>query len=113
VRVVAFVLVLAGCSHPCGPANCGGCCDATGTCVDGTVASACGQDGGTCSACDSSLRCVKNSCGMPLCTTANCSGCCDSSDICEQGAQDFACGIGGAVCQGCPVNHFCRSGQCM
>jgi hypothetical protein len=39
------------CQTKCGPENCSGCCDATGTCVAGRSSSACGQFGDACDDC--------------------------------------------------------------
>lgn len=47
---------------PCSPATCGGCCDASGQCVDGTTDQACGAAGLTCNACGIGQGCVLRRC---------------------------------------------------
>ncbi len=58
--------MLAACGTPtdmtCSPANCGGCCDADGQCVDGTAKNACGSAGLLCTACGLDQSCQAKRC---------------------------------------------------
>ena len=49
-----------GVTAPCGPANCSGCCNASGQCVAGTSNSACGTLGAACAVCP--LFCTATGC---------------------------------------------------
>jgi hypothetical protein len=46
----------------CTATNCGGCCDATNHCQNGTTNAACGISGGTCTSCATGLNCTNGSC---------------------------------------------------
>lgn len=55
--LVAVSVVVVGCPSPsstCGPANCSGCCTASGVCETGFDDATCGQDGTGCADCVSS-----------------------------------------------------------
>jgi hypothetical protein len=92
-------------AQPCGPGTCAGCCDASGNCLAGAAASACGAGGSTCSDCASiGDVCVQGACKVtpPLCTPASCPlGCCDGSGVCQDGFLDAQCGSGGIACLDC------------
>lgn len=100
----------------CGPANCGGCCTANGTCLDGLSDGACGRLGESCQACGFEATCVPD--GFPgartcqpfqFCGPQNCDGCC-VGDICiPAGAQSASfCGIKGQQCLACGPNQTCN-----
>lgn len=61
---VLFALALgaSGCviRNHCTPNNCNGCCDATGMCLDGNTATACGTRGATCQVCQGA--CMAGAC---------------------------------------------------
>jgi hypothetical protein len=59
-------LISSGCviRNNCTANNCNGCCDATGMCLDGTTADACGVRGAMCSACMSGV-CASGVCSTP------------------------------------------------
>lgn len=63
--VVSFAVVLlgllAGCSSPCGPSNCVGCCDAQGACQAATPEH-CGQTGALCATCQPFTQCFAGQC---------------------------------------------------
>jgi hypothetical protein len=47
----------------CGPQNCSGCCDATGTCQTGSTLTVCGSGGNVCTDCSASNQtCVSGQC---------------------------------------------------
>lgn len=95
-----------------GQASCGGCLDATGACVDGDVAEACGAGGASCAVCDGGEMCVDGLCeAPPSCSPATCAGCCDG-DTCLDGDTNAACGSGGFLCQACAPGESCRDGFC-
>jgi hypothetical protein len=107
---------------PCGPGNCGGCCDAAGNCVAGTSHTACGTAGNACQACTSQGKvCTQpgNYCAFfPSCGPFTCpAGCCDSAGKCQNGVTNSACGTNGQSCkdctatgQSCAASGFCYSG---
>lgn len=106
----------------CSPANCSGCCDASGACQPGTSNGQCGSDGGQCRSCTSSgLQCSVPGgyCAfVPSCSSATCpNGCCDASGVCRDGRSDQACGTSGGTCsncsssgQACAPQGFCYNG---
>ncbi len=106
----------------CGPANCGGCCDAQGVCRAGTAETTCGTDGMSCANCASSGRKCSVPGGycayVPTCGPTTCpNGCCDASGVCRDGRSDARCGAGGAACtsceatgQACSPQGFCYQG---
>jgi hypothetical protein len=55
---------LAGCGPKCSPANCTGCCDATGQCQTPSAAQ-CGANGLACQACNAAQTCVQGICTFP------------------------------------------------
>jgi hypothetical protein len=69
----------------CGSSSCRGCCDSAGTCLAGSIASACGTAGSTCVACP----------GLQVCTSGVCGGC-----------SGFSRG------STCAKNSDCCSGSC-
>ncbi len=85
----------------CGPGNCNGCCDATGTCQPGSANGACGVGGQACTICPGNSTCTMGICQGTTCNAMNCPGCCDVNNICEGGFIDTACGSGGAMCVDC------------
>lgn len=99
---------------PCGPANCNGCCDAAGTCVGGTAASACGVGGGQCNDCAA----AGDSCNAGVCEAAppscamSCQGCC-VGETCITATDDAQCGAAGAACMACGANEMCSGGACV
>lgn len=64
--LVFSLSMLAACGTPtdmtCSPANCGGCCNADGQCVDGTANNACGSAGLLCTACGLDQSCQAKRC---------------------------------------------------
>lgn len=46
----------------CSPKNCGGCCNASGQCVDGNSTNSCGNGGNTCSVCPGTFICSLGTC---------------------------------------------------
>ena len=107
------------CKAPCGPENCMGCCDESGTCISGTTNAVCGGNGEACQACGPDEECevststggarVAGECINTSCA-ATCDGCCDG-DTCREGLVGEACGTGGAQCQDCGENSFCDDSQ--
>ncbi len=102
----------------CGPANCGGCCDAKGTCVEGIDSTACGRGGESCNDCTPRAQvCAPRdqpngrSCiDPPPCGPLNCNGCC-IGNVCTLGTQDTACGTKGVACLNCTgQNQTCGAG---
>ncbi len=58
-------LVTLGCdpaTSDCSPTTCGGCCDTTGTCVNGAAATACGSGGNVCNVCVGAQTCQAGVC---------------------------------------------------
>lgn len=51
-----------GSNEACGPANCGGCCNASGTCVSDEKNSECGRRGDACVACTGAQSCMNGTC---------------------------------------------------
>lgn len=106
----------------CSPANCDGCCDASGSCRPGTSNGECGSDGEQCESCSSTgLQCSVPGgyCAfVPSCSSATCpNGCCDASGVCRDGRNDQACGSSGGTCsncassgQACAPQGFCYNG---
>ncbi len=66
-RIRALVRVFWEEVPACGPANCAGCCDATGACQAGSSTAACGLGGGSCAVCRNSANatafCAAGVCG--------------------------------------------------
>ncbi len=68
---VAVVGLLGACGSPkvpdgCGPATCDGCCDPTGMCRSGNLATACGSGANACDVCVTGQVCQGARCGFPL-----------------------------------------------
>lgn len=95
----------------CSPENCDGCCDASGSCVDGNAADACGAAGAACSTCQEGIECVDGACDAG-CSPETCAGCCDSAGTCVGGNDVDACGRGGLACNDCGEDGVCDSGIC-
>ncbi len=95
----------------CNPDNCEGCCDGD-ACVEGTAVSACGTDGGQCSACPEGSSCDAGVCNLPCEDT--CDGCCEGETCVEFDTQSGStCGLEGAVCVSCGVDFDCVAGSCI
>lgn len=102
----------------CGPQNCGGCCDARGTCTEGIDSTSCGRGGEACNDCTPrSQVCAprdqpngRTCIDPPPCGPLNCAGCC-IGNVCTLGTQDTACGQGGPQCTNCAgANQTCGAG---
>lgn len=104
----------------CGPANCGGCCNAAGRCVTGNDTTACGKQGEKCVACGMTQVCVQD--GLPnartcqtqtTCGPSNCPGCCVGNQ-CVVSTTPQACGAKGEACKTCGSNLVCSpTGTCI
>lgn len=113
----------------CQPSNCDGCCDEAGQCRSGNELEACGELGGTCSACPAHHKCSGGACqpssnpavtedpdagtvdsGVP-CEPGTCAGCCQMG-VCTPGNADSACGTGGRECTPCAGALICSGGTC-
>lgn len=122
---VGFLFTL---SPACGPAECDGCIDADGTCIEPgqTSQSQCGADGVVCIACMANQTC--NSAGLcenippvatdggtdggdggenTACNASNCNGCC-AGDICLPGTSSSNCGTAGGACGACTTPAICQ-----
>ena len=102
----------------CGPQNCGGCCDARGTCTEGIDSTSCGRGGEACQDCTGRAQvCAprdqpngRTCITPPPCGPENCAGCC-IGDRCTLGTQDTACGAAGTQCTNCAgLNQVCGAG---
>jgi hypothetical protein len=63
--LVAGLFLMACGKHPCGPDNCGGCCDPAGVCQSGESDLACGQTGQACTSCAASGQsCLARTCAI-------------------------------------------------
>jgi hypothetical protein len=107
------------CSPPppptCGPWNCSGCCDSTGTCQIGVFDNQCGSGGSSCFSCQQfGEKCLGQQCASATCDAQTCpSGCCDAQGVCEPGFSDFACGGFANFCQNCgQFGESCINQQC-
>jgi hypothetical protein len=123
------------CSTSCsGAGQCKeGCCSGT-ECVTGNTVSACGSDGGSCSACPAKAPCLPtgvcgcttmmdcpkneackdNACGTTCGIMALCNGgCCalstSSEGTCEDGEELATCGTTGFLCANCGLER-CEAG---
>lgn len=112
----------------CDPATCAGCCDGA-QCLPGNLATSCGVNGATCTACHpdradgcgpqgcqcgSSAACTPGSrceSGTCVCDAQTCGGCCDGA-VCHPGTSKGACGANGAACVSCKGNRQCQMNQC-
>ncbi len=103
----------------CGPANCGGCCNAAGQCVTGNDTTACGKQGEKCAACGANQICIPD--GQPnartcqaqtTCGPTNCPGCCVGNQCVVNGTPQ-ACGTNGKQCIKCGTNETCSNGTCV
>jgi hypothetical protein len=94
----------------CGFTTCGGCCDSSGGCHQGSDTQACGGQGELCQTCNQ--LCVDGIC-LNLasnCGPSNCNGCCLGNDVCTDGLHSGACGTGGMQCENC---NPASGGQCV
>src|SRR4051812_44505626 len=126
--------------HVCSSAgqciSCPQCCDANGTCQDGTTNQACGATGQSCGICTGQEQCQNRqcvcipltSCPLPMncdsigngCGTGtiSCGGPCPAPHSCGGGRTPNVCGcIGtcGSPCSSrtdCPSDHLCVDGAC-
>lgn len=112
----------------CGPSNCSGCCDASGTCISSPgspTAAACGGRGGLCEVCAKGQVCDATAlrCVMPApeaCGPSNCADGCCVGNTCRRGVDSqsaTACGRGGQACLDCTAAkpaQFCdtSTGSC-
>src|SRR4051812_13994521 len=63
--LLIMALCLGGCGFveiPCGPSNCGGCCDKQNKCWPGDTRYACGTGGDYCHSCFSEQACMAGAC---------------------------------------------------
>jgi hypothetical protein len=107
----------------CGPANCGGCCNAAGQCVAGNDTTACGRGGERCAACGIAQVCIPEgqpnarSCQTPpACGPTNCTGCCVGNQcVAANATTPQRCGLNGQQCQACPAGQVCNqpTGTCV
>ncbi|MHB8875748.1 MAG: hypothetical protein ACYC8T_18840, partial [Myxococcaceae bacterium] len=90
----------------CGPSTCSGCCDPTGMCQPGTLASSCGSFGYACTACRPADNCSAGSCVLAVqpCVPKTCQ---QAGANC--GSLPDGCG-GTLVCGTCPVAQSCGGG---
>lgn len=107
----------------CGPASCGGCCDANGNCQSGTSDASCGAGGAKCQSCSASGKsCTQpgSYCStVPPCSSQTCpNGCCDAQGICQLGRADAVCGAKGQACldctatgKACAPQGYCYAGK--
>lgn len=71
MRTMLLMVLMAGCAPAggavgrCNATNCGGCCDARGTCQLGNTASSCGARGAACGSCGLGLICSQAMCSVP------------------------------------------------
>lgn len=79
----------------CTASNCAGCCDASGKCVEGTSATACGLNGGACRSCASALTCNAGTCG-PASSTGG-----GSNNVGGGTGTGGYSGAGGGLSDGC------------
>lgn len=137
IGFLAAVVPSCGKAGNCGPSNCSGCCDSTGTCVKPTGNgnnTTCGTSGNTCvdctkssMVCNSSFKCASGgagggsggaggSGGSGACNATNCANGCCSGTLCipagSTGQNANNCGTGGATCAMCPAMNVCAAGMC-
>lgn len=132
--MVGFVVAIApACSPPkCGPSNCDGCCDASGTCVkkpDNGLNTTCGSAGNACTDCSASgstCNTTTNTCGNTGGGTGGgsgggtgggntCAGCRLNTGTCVPPSSQSPnnCGVNGDRCQACAAGQTCTNGTCM
>ncbi|MBX3226781.1 MAG: hypothetical protein KIT84_38820 [Labilithrix sp.] len=99
----------------CGPANCAGCCTATGQCRTGDGSAACGSFGQRCDQCDPNELCTPDGFSgartcrpIETCGPANCAGCCFGNTCILATNEDF-CGARGQQCQFCGPGQVCNT----
>lgn len=91
--------------------DCAGCCQ-DGVCKDGTEATACGDRGSACEACQGGAACSAGKCASS-CGPDNCAGCCNADGTCTATGTSSACGTGGAACTACTGTKTCEKGACI
>ena len=113
-----FSLALIDCTQGACADRCAtGCCDVTGTCLNGGLSKACGR-GTSCVACAGGESCVSGIC-TPLeepdggACAISCDGCCVGQLCVQAPNQSFTqCGDAGTRCTSCDVGQLCTSGTC-
>lgn len=99
----------------CGPTTCPeGCCDPSGTCLDGRKDVACGTVGAACKDCTTTgLACAPQGFCYdgPHCGPDNCAGCCDATGVCRPGSANVNCGQFGKLCDNCSAKFQTCAGQ--
>lgn len=129
--MVGFVVAIApACSPPkCGPSNCDGCCDSSGSCVkkpDNGLNTTCGSAGNACVDCvPSGATCnpATNTCGTSGVgggsgtgggTGTACAGCRLSTGTCvpPSSLTPNNCGSNGDRCVACAAGQTCNNGTC-
>src|SRR5579871_409275 len=122
IAIAAVGLALAACPSPkkivCGPANCTGCCDSSGSCQLGDQPATCGIGGALCVTCGATQGCNDGVCGAQhpdggdggaMCgLPSGCTGCCDPQGRCLPGTDPTACGNFGGNCAACASPGFCN-----
>jgi hypothetical protein len=106
-----------GFNQGCGPWNCQGCCDSSGTCQQGIFDNQCGQVGQACFNCEQQgEKCENQQCVPPTqaCNAQTCGfGCCDQFGFCQPGFSNNACGGFGGFCTDCSAfGGSCFNQQC-
>jgi hypothetical protein len=101
----------------CGPWNCQGCCDSSGTCQQGIFDNQCGQAGQSCFNCEGQgEKCENQQCVPPTssCNPQTCGfGCCDQFGFCQSGFANNDCGGFGGPCTDCTqFGGSCFNQQC-
>ncbi len=111
-----------GTTGSCSPANCTGCCSATGVCIAQRSAEQCGTGGNACvtcgsgKTCDGTFQCVT----LTGCNSSTCAdGCCANGQCVRppQSPTNTACGPLGGTCTDCtafglvcnPTNRSCQT----
>ncbi len=128
---LAFLAASCQCQAACSSANCSGCCDASGTCLPGNGAAACGLAGNACVTCGTGLNCENGACtansgggaggglgggagggggsggglSASTCTECTTSADCANGDPCTQYAGSDYCG------HPCSTGADCGSGE--
>ncbi len=123
--LLAALLAVSGVAcgeRKCSPANCDGCCDSLGRCLEGGSPSECGTGGDACRVCRSGEVCLSGACAVhppdgglakgcgPGTAQPCANGCCtafETGGICLQGDSDSNCGGGGNLCRTCGPGATC------
>lgn len=122
--LLVLVMSLCGCSRPCSPSTCDGCCASATECVAGTTVLECGLGGEVCTRCTSQERCASARCeALPVvdagvvdagpvgcqCATS----CCLPDGSCAPNNGIDACGPARAFCGTCAADQRCEQGACV